>query len=287
MTSYDVDAPLDEYGRRTKKYYAEQEEICKALGKKIENTATDTVLAEYKDIQFSGSCSLKNSGLSLKSFTTPAVKNMEYFDQGYGYIIYETEAFVDTDGAEILLPEIHDIAHIYIDGNYTKTLYRYSEDKTVSIESYGYHTVSIVVENMGRVNYGIRLKDYKGLVGDLCIHDLRYNLYAKLMNIKTYCLPLEELPQSYTETVNINEPCFYKYELNVEKTQDTVMHLEGFTRGVAFINGFNLGRHWNTPLSDNKLFIPAPLIKEGKNEIIVFDVLHKDSEKKLTFGEKK
>ena len=61
--------------------------------------------------------------------------------------------------------------------------------------------------------------------------------------------------------------------------------LEGFTRGVAFINGFNLGRHWDIENSDNKLFIPAPLIKEGKNQIVVFDVLHKDCPKKLTFGE--
>lgn len=287
MTSYDVDAPLDEYGRRTEKYYAEQEEICKALGKKIENTATDTILAEYKDVEFVGACSLKNSSLSLKSFKTPVTKNMEYFDQGYGYIIYETEAFVDTKGAEIILPEIHDIAHIYIDGAYAKTLDRYSEDKTVSIEKNGKHTVSIVVENMGRVNYGIRLKDLKGLVGDLCIHDLRYNMYTRLMNIKTYSLPLDKLPESFNSNPNLNEPCFYKYELSVEAPQDTVMHLEGFTRGVAFINGFNLGRHWDTELSDNKLFIPAPLTKEGKNEIIIFDVLHKDAEKKLIFGEKK
>ena len=287
MTSYDVDAPLDEYGRRTKKYYAEQEEICKAMGTEINNTATDTVLAEFKDIKFVGATSLKQSGLKLKSFKTPVTKNMEYFDQGYGYIIYETEAFVDDKGAEIVLPEIHDIAHIYIDGIYTKTLLRHSESKIVSIEGKGKHTVSIVVENMGRVNYGIRLKDYKGLVGDLCIHDLRYNMYTRLMNINTYSLPLDELPENYGGEISENEPGFYKYELNVDKAQDTVMHLEGFTRGVAFINGFNLGRHWDTPLSDNKLFIPAPLIKEGKNEIVVFDILHKNAEKKLIFGENK
>lgn len=286
MTSYDVDAPLDEYGRRTEKYYAEQEEICKAMGIEINNTATDTVLAEFKDIKFLGATSLRQSGLKLKSFKTPVTKNMEYFDQGYGYIIYETEAFIDDKGAEIVLPEIHDIAHIYIDGIYTKTLLRHSENKIVSVEGKGKHKVSIVVENMGRVNYGIRLKDYKGLVGDLCIHDLRYNMYTRLMNINTYSLPLDELPENYSGEISENEPAFYKYELNVDKAQDTVMHLEGFTRGVAFINGFNLGRHWDTPLSDNKLFIPAPLIKEGKNEIVVFDILHKSEEKKLIFGEK-
>lgn len=286
-TSYDVDAPLDEYGRRTPKYYAEQEEICKAMNIEIKNTATDTVLAEYNDIRFIGSTNLKESGITLKSFKTPNPKSMEHFDQGYGYIIYETNAFVDDKGAEIILPEIHDIAHIYIDGAYTKTLNRHSQDKAIPIAINGWHKVSIVIENMGRVNYGIRLKDYKGLVGDICIHDLRYNMYTRLMNITTYSLPLDTFPNCYNSTPAINEPAFYKYELTVDNPQDTVMHLEGFTRGFAFINGFNLGRHWDAPLSENKLFIPAPLLKEGKNEIIVFDILHKDEEKKLIFGENK
>ncbi|MGN1059161.1 MAG: beta-galactosidase, partial [Clostridia bacterium] len=66
---------------------------------------------------------------------------------------------------------------------------------------------------------------------------------------------------------------------------DTVIHLKGFTRGVAFINGFNLGRHWDIKDSENKLFIPAPLIHEGINEIVIFDVLHKEEEKQISFGE--
>ena len=147
--------------------------------------------------------------------------------------------------------------------------------------------IGILVDTMGRVNYGIRLKDYKGLVGDICIHDLRYNMYTRLMNITTYSLPLDTFPNCYNSAPAINEPAFYKYELTIDKPQDTVMHLEGFTRGFAFINGFNLGRHWDAPLSENKLFIPAPLLKEGENEIIVFDFLHKDEEKKLIFGENK
>ena len=65
------------------------------------------------------------------------------------------------------------------------------------------------------------------------------------------------------------------------------MHLKGFTRGAAFINSFNLGRHWNIENSENKLYIPAPLLKEGVNEIVVFDVLHKDGDKKIYFGEYK
>lgn len=286
MTSYDVDAPLDEYGRRTPKYYAEQEVICMAMGKEIENTAKDTVIAEYKNLTYIGECSLKDSGIKVDSLSTPMPKPMELCDQGYGYIVYETDFFADAGGATIKLPEVHDFAHVYVDGEYVAFFHRHSEKKQVEVES-GNHKLSILVENMGRINYGVKLKDYKGLLGNVILHDKLYDVENILLGFTIYKLPLESLPQSYSGEAKENAPAFYKYELTADKASDTVMHLEGFTRGVAFVNGFNLGRHWNIENSENKLYIPAPLLKEGVNEIVVFDVLHKDGDKKIYFGEYK
>jgi len=286
MTRYDVDAPLDEYGRRTPKYYAEQEVICKELGKEIENTAKDTILAEYKDITFLGECSLKESGILVESLNMPMPKPMELCNQGYGYIVYETELFADSEGAEIKLPEIHDFAHVYVDGKYIASFDRHSEKKQVEVES-GIHKVAILVENMGRINYGVKLKDFKGLLGNVILHDKLYDVENILLGFTVYKLPLDALPEIYCGKAEENAPAFYKYELNVDKISDTVIHLEGFTRGVTFINGFNLGRHWDIEHSENKLFIPAPLLKKGVNEIVVFDVLHKDENKKIYFGERK
>ena len=284
MTSYDVDAPLDEYGRRTPKYYAEQEVICKALGKEIKNTAKDTTLAEYKDISFIGECSLKESGIDVESVTTPMPKPMEFFDQGYGYIVYETTFFADSKGATIRLPEVHDFAHVYLDGEYTASFDLHSEKKNVEVTS-GEHTIAILVENMGRINYGVKLKNYKGLLGNVILHDKLYDVENILLGFTVYKLPLETLPKQYIGKAQKDTPAFYKYELAVDEISDTVMHLKGFTRGVAFINGFNLGRHWNIENSENKLFIPAPFIKKGINEIVVFDVMHTEDEKKIVFGE--
>lgn len=284
MTSYDVDAPLDEYGRRTPKYYAEQAVICEALGKEITNTATDTALFAYAPAQYRGECSLAESGLALNSFQSELPKPMEYFDQGYGYIIYETSLFADQMGAVIRFPEIHDIAHIYLDGQYAKTLHRHSADKSLEVPE-GDHRMAVLVENLGRVNYGVNLKDHKGLVGNIVLYDRLYSVSNVLSGFQVYTLPLEYLPTCFAAAATENCPAFYKYALYAERPQDTVMHLKGFTRGVAFINGFNLGRHWDIEHSDNKLYIPAPLIKQGENEIIVFDVLHKDAQKQITFGE--
>jgi len=282
MTSYNVDAPLDEYGRRTPKYYAERDAITKYFGKETECTATDTEIFEYRNVEYIGASRLKKVTRKTKS---PNAITMEACDQGYGYIVYETEFFVSHAGAKLLFPEIHDIAHIYIDGEYKKTLKRHDEDKSFLIENGGMKKLSVLVENMGRVNYGVRLKDRKGLVGDINLHDLEYNVFMKPFGYDIYSVELDTLPENYCDEPMINAPAFYKYVLHAESARDTVMHLEGFTRGVAFINGFNLGRHWTVENSPNKLFIPAPLIKEGENEIVIFDVLATGDEKKITFGE--
>lgn len=282
-TNYDVDAPVDEYGRRTPKYYAEQKVICAALGKEIENTATDPVLKSFGEARFTGKTTVKPSDVRTSEAIT--VRSMENFDQGYGYIVYETTAFVGAEGAKLLLPEVHDIAHVYVDGEYLKTVDRADEDKSVFVEKSGERKIQILVENMGRVNYGIRLKDRKGLVGDLNIFDVEYNVYAKLFGYKTYSLELEKLPVIYDGSEEKNAPAFYRYVFNVDKKEDTLLRVDGFTRGVAFINGFNLGRHWTIEHSENKLFIPAPLLKKGENEIVVFDVLANEKAKTVKLSD--
>lgn len=285
-TSYDVDAPLNEYGVRTPKYYAEQKVICEHFGKKIENTATDPVFKGYENIVYQGETSLQESGLSVKHNASPTIKSMEALDQGYGYIVYETTVFVGCKGAKILFPEIHDIAHVYVDGIYQKTITRHDVDKTLLIKESGDRKLSVLVENLGRVNYGIRLKDRKGLIGDLNIFDIEYNVYAKVFGFEIYSIALETLPSVYQGKATLNAPAFYAYEAEVDEPCDTLLRLEGFTRGVAFINGFNLGRHWTVEYSENKLYVPAPLLKKGKNKIVVFDVLVNNNAKTVRLTEK-
>ena len=283
MTSYDVDAPLDEYGRRTPKYYMEQKVICEKLGKKIENTATDTVIHTYGKIKPVGEAVITKP--LTKKTRSANIISMENCDQGYGYIVYETTMFVSSKGAAVILPEVHDIAHVYVDGEYRKTILRHDSDKTVVIEGRGERRVAVLVENMGRLNFGARLIDRKGLIGDIVLHDYEYDAKPKVFGFDIYSIELDSLPDSYCGKAVKNAPAFYKYEFEAEEVADTILHVKGFTRGVAFINGFNLGRHWTIENFPNMLFIPAPLLKKGKNEIVVFDVLATDSEKSLHLGE--
>lgn len=86
-----------------------------------------------------------------------------------------------------------------------------------------------------------------------------------------YCLPLDNLEKldfsrGYTEGL----PAFYRFELQAEETGDTFLELEGWGKGCVFVNGFNIGRFWEIG-PQKRLYIPAPLLRPGKNEIIVFE----------------
>ncbi|MCQ2387865.1 MAG: beta-galactosidase [Clostridia bacterium] len=280
MTSYDVDAPVNEYGVRTPKYYAEQKVICKKLGITIKNTATDPVFTTY-ELKYQGS-SLLNESLAKKN-SSATIKSMEDFDQGYGYIKYSTTFFVGEMGGKLILPQVHDIANVYFNGKYIKSIERYDSDKTIEINNKGEIKVDIFVENLGRVNYGPALMDRKGLVGDLIFHDKEYLVRTILNGYKVYSYDLKKLPNEYNDKPIENEPAFYRYTFDAKNINDTILMLEGFTRGVAFINGFNLGRHFNYKESENKLFIPSSFIKEGENEIVIFDSLHNKDKKTVKF----
>ena len=125
---------------------------------------------------------------------------------------------------------------------------------------------------MGRVNYGPKIMDRKGVRG------VRFGLQYHF-GWDMYPLPLDNLSELKfnKETGEVNVASFLKGTLNIdEKPCDTFLRLDGFTKGVVFVNGFNLGRYFNTAGPQKTLYVPAPMLKPGENEIIVFETDHSD-----------
>ena len=56
----------------------------------------------------------------------------------------------------------------------------------------------------------------------------------------------------------------------VEEKGDTFLKLDGWGKGCVFVNDFNIGRFWEIG-PQKRLYVPAPLLKEGLNEVIVFE----------------
>jgi len=125
----------------------------------------------------------------------------------------------------------------------------------------------VLVENQGRVNYGAKLADRKGLLGAVHVGDVR------LTGWTSRPLPLEDLSGlAFAEAgAAVVGPCFHRGTFEVEQPADTYLHLDGWTKGVAWVNGWNLGRYWSRG-PQGSLYVPGPVLRPGENELIVLEL---------------
>ena len=270
VTSYDYDALLTEAGDPTPKYFAVQN-VVKELFPEIEikdprykkTKAYGKIKISQKTALFSN---LQNLSKKIESLFP---KTMERVGNGVGYILYRTNILGFNKQEKIRLIETSDRASIYVDEKFIAT--KYDNEFEEELEIYladGYNQMDILVENMGRVNYGHKLyasSQSKGIRSGLMV-DIHYHA-----NFENYALDLENIEKlDFTQAYKKDTPAFYLFEFEADEVADTFLDTGSFGKGVAFINNFNLGRYWNRgPIV--YLYIPKELIKKGKNKIIIFE----------------
>lgn len=299
VTSYDYDAILTEAGDITQKYKNYQQVISKYHKIPDIKLTTDICKKAYGEIK-----AIEKVGLleSLEDISKPIVDTfpicMEKCGQSYGYMLYHSALQKEKNIEKIRLWGANDRAHIMVDKKPVVTLYdreltgeydvltgsvkkaedmngtkTQAEQKNEPIVFEAGAPLDILVENMGRVNFGPMMEHQrKGIEG--CVQINGHMHYQWTM----YPLPLDNLEKldfskGYTEGL----PCFYRFELEVDELGDTFLELPGWGKGCVFLNGFNLGRYWEIG-PQKRLYIPAPLLKQGKNELIVFETEGKSSE---------
>ncbi len=280
VTSYDYDSPLDEAGDPTEKYFAIQKVISKY------EEVDETLIPESSKKRAYGKLQLTQQAelfTSLDTISNPVKsaypETMEMLGQNYGFILYRTHVKGPKKGSRINIVDIHDRAQIFINGKFIDIIERGNkEGLTVDIPD-GDNVLDILVENMGRINYGSELGELKGITEGVKLD------YQFIFDWDIYTLPLDNIEKlEFGEIKAKTGPAFYKGTLNVDQPEDTFISLEGWNKGVVFINGFNLGRYWsNGP--QKALYLPAPILHKGDNEIIVFE-LHDTDMESVEFIEK-
>lgn len=282
-TSYDVQAPLNEYGKKTEKYYAEQKIICGHSGKKIVNITPEPVLTDYGEARCKAVVAL---GKPEKSLRSEKLMSMEECGQGYGYIEYRARFVSGRYGAVLLYPEIRDVAQVYVDGKYFTTVKRGLAVRDDLDIPAGEHEIRFFVENSGRINFGAHLKDKKGLLGEAAVFDKESQKYCTLKNWEIGCYPFEEICVNAENGAPAeNEPGLYLFEIELDPKGDTYLETPGFYRGAVFLNGFNLGRH-SAEGPQKSLYIPKPLLRKGRNEFVIFDMRTDEAERKAVLSGK-
>ena len=271
VTSYDYDALLDEQGNPTPKYFAVQKMMETYYPEYPQMKPLTKESFELRDIALSEKVSLFET---LADLAQPVESlypvKMEDLGQGYGYLLYRTEASWDADEEKIRVIDGRDRMQLFVDGRLMATQYQaeIGQDIFVAGEKKATHRIDILMENMGRVNYGHKFladTQRKGIRTGVC-KDLHF-----LLNWQQYPLSFENTENiDFSKRWQPEQPAFYAFDFEMKALKDTYLDLSGFGKGLAFVNGVNIGRFWNVGPTLS-LYIPHSLLKEGHNRIIIFE----------------
>lgn len=265
VTSYDYDALLSECGDVTEKYIEIREVIKKHTGEKLPEIPKNRPKKAYGKVFLNEKAGILESLNKLSSpIHSDVPKCMEKYGIGYGYIAYQTELLRDYENVDLTFENLGDRAQIYINSTFVAIAY-INESLTVKISAKKGDILTVLCENMGRANFGEKMMRKKGIAGR-CLLDKKIHF-----NWNVYPLPMDNLDKlSFSENTPKEKAVFYKGCFDVIKAEDTFVRLDNFTKGFVVINGFNIGRYWDIG-PQVTLYLPASLLKEGKNEIIVFE----------------
>ncbi|MDD8026780.1 MAG: beta-galactosidase [Acidobacteriota bacterium] len=275
VTSYDYDAPLDEMGRPTPKYFAIRDLLAKHQpdGAKLPDLPAPLPAIEIATIAFTESASLFDHLPAPQAVPQP--KPMEYLGQSHGFILYRTD-FRGHYAGKLKLWELHDYANVYVDGRILGTLDRAKKEDTLEIPKAAARPgqLDILVEGMGRINFSQHMIDRKGITDRVTLNGMT------LMDWRAYSLPMDAgaiaglkfkplAPGPQGE--DVRPGMYFRGSFDLESLGDTYLDMRGWAKGVVWVNGHNLGRYWEIG-PQKRLYCPAPFLKQGSNEIIVFDI---------------
>ena len=266
-TSYDFDAPLTEYGYMTEKYYKIRDKI--GEWKKLPHYPIDNYpVADYGEIEFVETAPLwKNlDRLDPSPVSATRVMTFENLDVDFGFVVYRT---VLSGGGKLRLEKVHDRAYVFVNGKYFGLIDRLTLEVVKVVASKG-DVLDLLVENQGRINHGYDMFDPKGIFGNVYMNNVL------LFDWKMYRLRMDDLSNlQWEKTEKVEGPAFYRAVKKIENPVDTFINPKGWTKGHIYVNRLNIGRYW-TIGPQLTLYCPAPLLKEGENEFIVFEHLTAD-----------
>ena len=283
VTSYDYNCPVSECGDLTEKYFAIKDMIEEYTGKKIPLTTGNLPKKAYGKVTLTEEALLWDN---LNVLATPVqsayTQSMEELGQDFGFLLYCVDLHGPFEKLELLIDGLFDRALIYLkmEGEaYPKFLgvkenTGKRDDRIVigmGFEEKG--TLYLLVENMGRVNYGGHIMDGKGILRGVRLNNqyvFGYTMYPMT------CDSTEGLQFTEAKLHEESIPRFYRGTFEAEELADTFIKPEGFTKGIVYINGFLLGRYWNPAGPQKTLYVPAPLLKQGTNEIVILELEQTD-----------
>ena len=305
VTSYDYDAPINEYGHATPKFWElrkmmEKYNDGKALPAVPKDVAPIITVPKFELKEFSSIFNGEDSQFKLPIRKEGGVMTFEEMDMGWGSMLYTT-TMPEIPAQSVITADFHDFAQVFINGKYIGKIDRVKNEKSLTLPPVKKgDELEILVEAMGRINFGRAIKDFKGIVGEVAIT-------AEVEGIETTWKPQNwvkfGLPDSYEKAADafvhnndytkaenegqrlgkkpqwnvdgldlVSKRGYYRGYFNLTKVGDTFLNFETWGKGQVWVNGHALGRIWSIG-PQQTLYVPGCWLKKGKNEIIVLDVV--------------
>ena len=271
VTSYDYGALLNEQGNPTEKYYAIQKMMATYYPQYPQEEPLIKECLPARTLSLTAKTSLFANVHNIAQVETSLYpKRMEELGQHTGYLLYESDVEMDAPEERLRIIDGRDRAQVYVNDRYLATQYQTEIGKDLLIAGDEKNSVNlkILLENMGRVNYGHKLladSQRKGIRTGVCV-DLHFHLQWE-----QYPLELQDLSRlDFSKEWQENAPAFYRFDFRLDCVYDTYLDMMGYGKGAVFVNGHNLGRFWEVGPTTS-LYVPHGFLKEGDNTIIVFE----------------
>ncbi len=270
LTSYDYDAPISEAGWVTPKYTALRNLFSKYHKAPLPPVPAAINTIELPTIPMNKTVDAFNVKNQTSAVLSDTVLTFEDMNQGHGYMWY-SKHFTQPIKGKLQIQGLRDFATLYVNGRKLATLNRYDKNYSCEIDIPFNATLDILVENMGRINYGAEIiHNLKGIIGKVMIDEVEITGGWKMTGMPFNTVPaINNYSNSYTK----HQPVFYKGNFQLATTGDTFLDMRKWGKGIVFVNGHNLGRYWNRG-PQQTLYVPGVWLKKGNNEIIVFEQLN-------------
>ena len=307
VTSYDYDAPINEQGLPTSKFWELRTMMQKyslspgpspkGKGNKVALPAVPKAPMPIIEVpQFRLEKVMDLCGLVTKRVENRDVLTMEDMDCGWGMIQYTTTLPDIPRKSVLTLNDCHDYAQIWVNHQFVGSIDRVKNEKSLMLPPVKKGDVlNILVEAMGRINFGRAIKDFKGITSDVQLqteqdgHEMTYTL--KHWVIRTMADDYEAIKAAMASNrveakdneAIVSDGGYFKGEFTLKKVGDTFLNFEAFGKGQVWVNGHAMGRIWHIG-PQQTLYVPGCWLKKGKNEVIVLDIVGPKAEP-IVFGQ--
>ncbi|MGW0579609.1 beta-galactosidase [Streptomyces sp. NPDC002920] len=268
VTSYDSDAPIAEDGTLTDKFFAVREALG-AVGPLRSPARLPTLPPARVPLVHRSDLLAGLRAVPAPTSTAPRPASFERLGLDAGMVLHTARPRVPAGEHRLLLTDVRDRALVFADG----ALLGVADADAPELVVRGTGDVvrlDVLVENLGRVNYGPGIGGHKGLLGPVLV-DRRI-----VQGWDSTPLALQEwsggeLAEAVAAGPASTRAGFAVARFDVGTPADTFLALPGSARGLVWVNGFLLGRHWEIG-PQVTLYCPAPLLRPGGNTVTVLEL---------------